>query len=384
MFDYYTFVVIICWLSLIVLGVLVFENNRIDKKDKKIYYIGYVVIILASLAELVGVKISGNPDVNPILIKVVKAFDYILTPLAGVALVTQMKLRNIWFKVLLIVLGVNLLYQVICLFTDWMVVINADNTYSHGGGYYVYIAFYAIVIVLCLVEFIIYGASFRKQNRLSIYAIIAFVIVATLIQELFSFRVAYLGIALGAILLFVHTSEFSQIRSDDVIKEQEKQITTDPLTGLLNRYAYSNALDEFNTSTPENLAIFLIDINGLKNVNDMFGHEAGDELIIGAANCIKDASKEGSKIYRIGGDEFILIAEMNDSDAKAFLGKLDANTSAWKGQKSGHLAVSAGYALAKQHKDCSLEKLAIIADQEMYKAKANYYKQKGIDRRYRK
>ena len=154
MFDYYTFIILICWLSLIVLGVLVFENSRINKKDKKIYYIGYAVIILASLAEWIGVKISGNPDVSPILIKIVKAFDYILTPLAGVALVAQMKLRNIWSKIHLVVLGVNLVLQVVCVFTDWMIVIDDANVYHHGNLYYAYIAIYAIVLALSLVQFI--------------------------------------------------------------------------------------------------------------------------------------------------------------------------------------------------------------------------------------
>lgn len=383
MFDHYTFIILICWLSLAVLGVLVFENNRIDKKDKKIYYIGYAVIVLASLAEWIGVKISGNPDVPPTLIKAVKAFDYILTPLAGAALVAQMKPKNIWFKALLIVIGVNLLFQIICIFTDWMVVIDASNVYHHGNGYYAYIALYAVVMALSLVQFIIYGAAFRKQNRLSIYTIVVFIAGAILIQELTGNRTAYLGLSIGASLLFVHTGEFSQIRSDEVIEAQMIQIETDPLTGLFNRYAYSKILDKYKTDLPEGLVLFLIDINGLKNVNDTFGHEAGDEIIIGAASSIKGAAKESSAIYRIGGDEFILIDEMDSEAINEFLTKLSASTASWQGQKGGRLSVSAGYAIAKENTGCSLEKLAIVADQEMYKAKADFYKQKGFDRRNR-
>ena len=51
-----------------------------------------------------------------------------------------------------------------------------------------------------------------------------------------------------------------------------------------------------------NFVVFLIDINGLKVVNDTLGHEAGDELICGAAACITSTFKDKGNTYRIGGD----------------------------------------------------------------------------------
>ena len=50
-----------------------------------------------------------------------------------------------------------------------------------------------------------------------------------------------------------------------------------------------------------------IDLNGLKRVNDTYGHVAGDELIRAAADCMKNSFNEYGKIYRIGGDEFAVI-----------------------------------------------------------------------------
>ncbi|MBR5705734.1 MAG: diguanylate cyclase, partial [Deltaproteobacteria bacterium] len=59
---------------------------------------------------------------------------------------------------------------------------------------------------------------------------------------------------------------------------------------------------------PEDLAVFSIDVNGLKTVNDSLGHDAGDELIRGAADCISAAFGQTGKCYRTGGDEFVVLA----------------------------------------------------------------------------
>ena len=382
MFDYYTSIIIICILGLLVLGVLVFENNRIAKKDKKIFYIGYAIIALSALAEWGGVKMSGNPNVPTVLLRLVKTIDYILTPMAGIAIVAQMKPKNIWFRILLIVLSINIVFQIVSAFTGWMIEIKENNVYVHGMLYYVYIGLYAAILLLAVVEFIIYGNSFKKRNRLSLYSFMALVIFAIAIQEAKGFRTAYLGIVFGAAMMFIHFAEFGQVRSDEKIHEQEIQITTDQLTGLLNRYAYSKMLEEYsNPPLPEDLVVFLIDINGLKATNDKYGHNAGDELICGAAECIKDSVDGRANIFRIGGDEFVVFTHMNKDAVYRFIHDLEEKTSKWSGSKVHELSVASGYALASEKPSLSAEQLAREADKSMYRAKSLYYSQKGIDRR---
>lgn len=58
-----------------------------------------------------------------------------------------------------------------------------------------------------------------------------------------------------------------------------------------------------NNSLSE-ITVIMMDVNGLKTVNDSCGHMAGDELIIGAAKCIQTSMGEYGKVYRVGGDEF--------------------------------------------------------------------------------
>lgn len=81
----------------------------------------------------------------------------------------------------------------------------------------------------------------------------------------------------------------------------------DALTGLYNRRYYEEALKELDIEYNLPLTIAMGDINGLKLINDAFGHNAGDELLISAANVIQETSRDTDLAARIGGDEFVLV-----------------------------------------------------------------------------
>ena len=89
--QYFTAFVILVWMSLILLGILVFENNRIKKEDKGILFITYAVVAVAATAEWLGLLFNGNPSVSVWLLRLVKFFDYVLTPVAGGIIILQFK-----------------------------------------------------------------------------------------------------------------------------------------------------------------------------------------------------------------------------------------------------------------------------------------------------
>ena len=119
-----------------------------------------------------------------------------------------------------------------------------------------------------------------------------------------------------------------------------------------------------------------MDINGLKGVNDALGHEAGDELICGAAQCITQAVGERGKIFRIGGDEFVVLGHMSQTQAQQILAELHRIVAAWSGRKAKTLSVSAGCALARDHPEFSVERLTKEADLAMYARKQEYYRER--------
>lgn len=385
MSTYYTAICVLMVMALTVLCILVRENDHLDPQDKALNYVTYTIIAISMLAEWTGVALNGRSDIAPWVIRLVKCFDYILTPMAGGALAAQLRVQRRWNRILDMIVGVvllaNAILQVISLFTGWMISIDEFNCYTHGPLYPLYAASYGIIIVVLFVQFMLYGSAYRKQNRLSLWAAVTFIVAAIVIQEVLGgfVRTAYLGLAVGAALLYIHASEFSQQRADERIRKQQKQLVTDALTGALSRHAYALELESISRqgSLPTNLAVFSIDVNGLKQVNDTLGHDAGDELLCGAAQCIMRSADGLGKCYRIGGDEFIILAHVDARQADELLRRLERETSQWSGPNVSELSLSVAYALASQHEGLSFEELIKKSDEAMYAVKAAYYRKRG-------
>lgn len=375
--NYYSSIILVCCLSLVVLSILVFENNRLTKKQKLFFYMTYVTVVLASLMEWTGLRFNGDAAIPVWLLRTVKCADYILTPIAGAALITNIKGSSIWKNFIKGILAFNIVFQIVSAFTGWMLNVDNNHCYSHGVMYPCYMVIYCLVIVFIAVEFISYGKKFSKHNKFSLYGILALVFICIMIQEVLGseFRTAYLGITLGMIMMFIHITEFSQLKTDERIKKQNIAITTDSLTGVSSRYAYDETLNLFesNGKLPEKLIVYSIDINGLKTVNDILGHAAGDELIRGAADCIRNTFDPDGICFRTGGDEFIVFIEIDKKNAPELLSKLKECAKAWHGKKVGELHLAAGFACACDYPELSGEKLVIVADTAMYKEKAKYY-----------
>ena len=384
---YYTSIIIICWLSLAALSVLVYKNSHISDASKRLLWLAYALIAVSALAEWCGVYMDGREDAPHWLLRLVKCADYVFTPMAGGALVAQMNIHNRWEKVILVILGINVVFQLISLTGEWMIIIDAQNHYIHGPLYPVYIALYLMIYALVILQFVLYGRSYKKQNRSGIYAAMMVVLAAIGMQELLpGVRTAYLGMTIGAALMFIHYSEFSQLSSDETIAQQQLVMQIDPMTGLLNRYAYYEMLKKYAASEalPEDTVAYSIDINGLKRVNDEMGHEAGDELIKGAAECIAEVFRNSSaQCFRTGGDEFVVLAAETDTDgANAATGRLESMTQRWQGSRGQLLSLSFGYALEKDNPGCKAEELIHKSDLAMYAFKADYYRKFGHDRRH--
>ena len=384
--KYYTPLVILIWITLAILCFLVIENDRFTKEQKRIMYLTYIIVAFATLAEWLGVKLSGNTAISPWLLKIIKFFDYVLTPLAGGAIILQFGNKSILRKILYGILIFNTLYQIVSLFTGWMISVDDNNIYSHGGGYFIYIIIYFVIIFLVIAEFALHGRKYRKQNRLSLFASLALVIVGISLQELLGgeVRTAYISLVLCLPLLFIHNSEFTQLESDEKIQKQKITISIDPLTGISSRYAYNAAVQELTDleELPSDLVVFSIDINALKVTNDTSGHSAGDELICGASNCISTVFGKYGKCFRTGGDEFIVFTNIESDMIPQLTKELEDLTKAWHGKEVASLSLSIGSAEAINNKGVSIEKLITIADSEMYKAKDEYYRNNDISRRY--
>ena len=378
---YYYAILALSWITLAILCVLLHENNRIPKEHRAPFYATYALIFLASCAELAGLVISTRGTAPALVLRVVKAADYILTPLSGFALALQVRKKNVVQIIMGVLVGANTVFQIVSIGSGWMVTMTAEGGYEHGPLYAAYTVVYAVMLVLVVVQLSLYSRGFKNRNKVSLYAIILLLAFGILLQELSGgdARVAYLTMTLSAGLLFIHVSEFSLMTLDDTIEQQQTLITLDPLTGLQNRYAYSEALKSYRNGTPSECVIFLCDVNGLKRVNDSLGHEAGDMMIKGAAECIDGTIGVFGQAYRIGGDEFVVLAKIDREHAERLIKDLEKATKVWTNTHEfgeGHkinLTISAGFAVASEYDFLTGEQLARKADENMYVAKTAYY-----------
>ena len=156
----------------------------------------------------------------------------------------------------------------------------------------------------------------------------------------------------------------------------------DQTTQLLNRRAFEEKKSELAMSElKESFVYVTADLNGLKGVNDTLGHAAGDELIRGAADCLRAAFGAFGDIYRIGGDEFAAILYLTDAQREAAMAALDHASAEWSGQQIKGLSLSCGYASSREFPSENIGELMKISDERMYAAKEQYYRETGAERR---
>ena len=171
----------------------------------------------------------------------------------------------------------------------------------------------------------------------------------------------------------VKFSNALQAKSDEL----EILATTDSLTGLTNRYQFQLHLDRFvedAAHTESTFALFLIDMDGFKEINDTMGHSIGDEVLVEIAKRLEQCFADRSIVARIGGDEFCLLVEGVATDAEAIAFGTEVHRVLTKRYMSAGdgftLGSSIGYAICPQHAETSKHLLA-FADTAMYHAKRN-------------
>ena len=148
----------------------------------------------------------------------------------------------------------------------------------------------------------------------------------------------------------------------------------DRLTGLGNRRGFDDYFAELEASASSfrNVLLIFLDVNGLKIVNDRFGHRAGDELIIGSARCLSHAFSELGNCYRIGGDEFAVVILNPEISVQQCAEKLDEAIALHNGNNRWKLSIAWGTSYLRDDRG-NLKRTSdwmFEADQAMYAMKS--------------
>jgi two-component system cell cycle response regulator len=150
----------------------------------------------------------------------------------------------------------------------------------------------------------------------------------------------------------------------------------DDLTGLYNRRGFFTlAEQQIRSAERDNIGLFFIvaDLDGLKEINDTYGHEEGDAAIRDAAKVLKETFRDADVIGRIGGDEFAIVAsEKSPASLENITDRIE-NKIGSIGQDTEHhykLSISMGLAHSTPETSCSIDDMLKEADKLMYKNKS--------------
>ena len=155
-----------------------------------------------------------------------------------------------------------------------------------------------------LFNYIINTNSYYRYRNAGINSLTPSIIERTTFEQLY---VIILGLIFVPLIIFAILYIIVKKRhSVKVVKKEERKKYTDMLTSLKNRNYLNFNIKIWNESTKYPQAIVIIDLNNVKYVNDNYGHEAGDDLIVKAASILVSTQLENSEIIRTDGNEFLI------------------------------------------------------------------------------
>ena len=245
--------------------------------------------------------------------------------------------KNIFIKILSIFGWSYLILDGISLFVNFFIPVK--YYFDSDGGYHACITRYIALSVQVFMFFItaiyvfVYAYKTKGKEKLRRRTIGGFGLVMTLFvlaQYFYPLLPLYsIGYLLGTCLIhtFVleaekedYRNKLEELISKEKLQKQElgstrKLAYTDALTGIKNKRAFTEVQEELENKIASGnlseLGIIVCDLNGLKNINDTQGHEAGDIYIKDAAKIICNVFKH-SPVFRIGGDEFVILLSGED------------------------------------------------------------------------
>ena len=167
----------------------------------------------------------------------------------------------------------------------------------------------------------------------------------------------------------------AQVRQEEKyvrrLAQARKDVNIDALTGVKNRHAYLETEERINAQIAQQrgpeFAIVILDVNDLKKVNDNDGHKAGDQYLRNACKIICDIFKH-SPVFRIGGDEFAVIAQGSDyEDIETLIERVYTHNA--EAKRNGGIVIACG--MAKYEADACVAPVFERADHNMYENKSS-------------
>ncbi|MCR4566865.1 MAG: diguanylate cyclase [Pseudobutyrivibrio sp.] len=241
-----------------------------------------------------------------------------------------------------------------------------EDVYYRGEFFLIRAITLMVFIILLLFYAIRFRNNFVSEYKNAVLFLPIFALIGAILQVfLYNIDTTYGGISLGCLILF--------------FSFQSKDVNADYLTGVLNRRGLDIKMQEKvkqSISTGKNFSAIMMDIDNFKDINDQFGHEAGDKAIKSMADILVDIFGEDVAIGRFGGDEFcVIIDSVENPENLKKIEKIHDEIARLRKKNgwSDNVDVSCGYRVYEYDSGMTAEEFQKQIDELMYDEKQQHH-----------
>ena len=260
--GYYSVLTTIDLFVLSFMGLLTRLSESLNKKQKRGFFLAFALIAGISVMEIVTLAVDGAPAKYRWLNIASNFLGFGLSPAVAICLVYVQDRKSAPRQKLRFAVGCEIAYLLFLAFSipfGTVFSVSADNVYSRGTHFHIYIVVYFAAIFYLSLATILTARAFQNRSRALIYPLMVFLTAETIVQvALPDLHVTWLCVTLLAVLYYIYCTEmWNQL---------------DALTGLLNQSSYLHRTAEM---TRRGGMLVVFDVDHFKHINDRYGHLQG-------------------------------------------------------------------------------------------------------------
>ncbi|MCR5092073.1 MAG: GGDEF domain-containing protein [Bacilli bacterium] len=355
----------------VVLGVTLIRHRKSNNRVRLWLFLIIGLALTISIGETIKdvVQIGSK---NILGTTILASLLYVMRPFCIILFIflSGQEFKGAWIPLLVVPMVLNIISSLFPFFEPTahfsFYYTGGETVKWNGGDYFIFrymphlvSAFYLILLLIRTFS-LVKKRHFLDATSLLVCAVV--VCLATIIETFFNDNgdVYLLSSSIGISAAFYHLFLY------------ERASSSDALTGLFDRATY---FDDMAKMSKDITGIIQLDMNGLKYLNDNYGHLEGDKGLITVANAIKLFETPNMYSYRVGGDEFIvLVVRDGEASIRRFIDSFREELG------KTHYYCSIGYSIRKDY-SITIDKLLKESEALMYKDKSEFYKKSNIERR---
>lgn len=347
-----------------ILAAIAWKSAYMDTRKNKLFCSG----IIFNALTLLGYAARGTfNDGNHFLINIVTNLIIYLSAalLTYTMLLTGIEKGGYTYKIVSFFEIAILIVVCSSPWTKLIFYVDENGIYQRGTYSIVFFVQHGIFVGLWIVSLAIKYRNVEMSKKIYVFLMGVFEILAIILQLFESdFKVIYVA---AAFILGIYYAFMLEVEG-----------RYDQMTGAYSRRFYYSEMERL--SSDDAYIVFMLDANGLKNINDNMGHNYGDIVIKTVGHTAWSVMHTKAKIFRIGGDEFVgFSTSIKENEMQKYIEEINARLLEESKKLGFDVATSIGYAVHNSGED--FQSTLHRADESMYKAKTEYYEKTGKKRR---